>query len=74
MRMRWKLVGLAGFAGVAATGVAVARTRRAQAELGPEELRARLHERLAEVGRAEDGAEAAAGAGGEADPPPPAVA
>ncbi|MFP5362701.1 MAG: hypothetical protein ACLGI5_08220 [Thermoleophilia bacterium] len=49
MRIPWKLVGLAGVAGVAATGVAVARKRRAHAELTPEELRDRLRRRLAEV-------------------------
>ncbi len=48
-RPSWKLVGLAGIAGVAATGAVVARNRRAQQELGPDELRARLHERLAAV-------------------------
>jgi hypothetical protein len=51
MRMRWKLVGLAGLAGVAATGVVVARKRRAQREYQPDELRERLHRRLAEVYR-----------------------
>jgi hypothetical protein len=49
MRMRWKLLGLAGFAGVAATGVLVARKRRAHHNYGPDELRERLHRRLAEV-------------------------
>ena len=48
MRARWKLLGLAGVAGVAATGVVVARRRRAAA-IDPDELRARLHQRLAEV-------------------------
>lgn len=51
MRMRWKLVGLAGLAGVAATGVVVARKRRAQHGYQPDELRERLHRRLAEVSR-----------------------
>lgn len=51
MRMRWKLVGLAGLAGVAATGVVVARQRRAQRDYQPDELRERLHRRLAEVSR-----------------------
>jgi hypothetical protein len=45
--MRWKLLGIAGLAGVAATGVVVARNRRTHEELDPDELRARLHERLA---------------------------
>jgi hypothetical protein len=49
MRIRWKLVGLAGAAGVAATGVAVARKRRAHEDLTPEQLRERLRRRLAEV-------------------------
>jgi hypothetical protein len=47
MRLNWKLIGAAGLAGVAATGVVVPRRRRAQNEYTPEELRARLHERLA---------------------------
>jgi hypothetical protein len=46
----WKLIGLAGIAGVAATGVVVARQRRARTDLPPDELRERLHERLAAVG------------------------
>jgi hypothetical protein len=49
MRVPWKLVGLAGIAGVAATGVVVARKRRAHHEYEPDELRDRLHRRLAEV-------------------------
>jgi hypothetical protein len=49
MPMRWKLVGLAGLAGVAATGVVVARQRRTPVEVAPDELRERLHRRLAEV-------------------------
>jgi hypothetical protein len=48
--MRWKLVGLAGLAGVAAGGVVVARRRRSTAEVSPDELRDRLHQRLADVG------------------------
>jgi hypothetical protein len=49
MRLPWKIIGLAGLAGVAATGIVVARRRRAQRDYGPDELRARLHQRLAEV-------------------------
>jgi hypothetical protein len=49
MRVPWKLVGLAGLAGVAATGVVVARKRRAQHDYEPDELRERLHRRLADV-------------------------
>lgn len=47
MRPPWKLIGLAGVAGVAATGVVVARRRREHVEYDPDELRARLHERVA---------------------------
>ncbi|MDX6719919.1 MAG: hypothetical protein QOJ63_2173 [Solirubrobacteraceae bacterium] len=47
-RPSWKLVGLAGAAGVAATGVIVAR-RRSHSDLAPDELRERLHSRLAAV-------------------------
>ena len=50
MRVPWKLVGLAGIAGVAATGAVVARRRRAQRDYEPDELRERLHRRLAEIG------------------------
>jgi hypothetical protein len=49
MRVPWKIVGLAGLAGVAATGVVVARRRRPQHEYDTDELRERLHRRLAEV-------------------------
>jgi len=63
MRPRWKLLGLAGVAGVAATGVVVARKRRAHVELEPDELRERLRARLAEVERGESA--------GPATPPPP---
>jgi hypothetical protein len=51
LRIPWKLIGLAGLAGVAAGGVVVARRRRAQREYSPDELRARLHQRLAEARR-----------------------
>lgn len=49
MRARWKLIGLAGLAGVATTGVLLARKRRAQREYQPDQLREQLHRRLAEV-------------------------
>ena len=48
MRIPWKWIGLAGLAGVTATGVVVARRRRAQRDYDPDELRERLHRRLAE--------------------------
>lgn len=49
MRVPWKLSGVAGLAGVAASGVVVARRRRSHQELDPDELRSRLHRRLADV-------------------------
>ena len=49
MRVPWKWIGLAGLAGVAATGVVVARRRRSHREYDPDELRDRLHRRLAEA-------------------------
>jgi hypothetical protein len=52
MRVPWKLVGLAGLAGVTATGVIVARKRREQRDYDPDELRARLHDRVAQSGAA----------------------
>jgi hypothetical protein len=49
VRVPWKLIGVAGLAGVAATGVMVTRRRRAQRQYEPDELRERLHARLAEA-------------------------
>ena len=49
MRVPWKLVGLASLAGVAATGAVVARNRRAHQDYDHDELREKLHRRLAEV-------------------------
>ena len=49
MKVPWKIVGLAGVAGVtAATGVVVARNRRDHTEYDPDELRDKLHSRVAE--------------------------
>ncbi len=45
----WKVLGLAGLAGVAATGAIIARDQRQRADLSPAEVRARLHERLADA-------------------------
>jgi hypothetical protein len=45
----WKWVGLAGVAGVAAAGVVRARKRRTWDVADPEELREKLHDRLAEA-------------------------
>jgi hypothetical protein len=49
VRQRWKLIGLAGIAGVAATGVIIARNRRAHRHYDPDELREQLHRRLADA-------------------------
>lgn len=45
----WKVVGLAGVAGVAATGVVIARRERRRRSFTPEQVRARLLERYAEI-------------------------
>lgn len=46
----WKWIGLAGVAGVAATGAIIARDQRQRAQLTPEQVRDRLRERLDESG------------------------
>jgi hypothetical protein len=45
----WKWIGLAGVVGVAAGGVLVARDQRRRRAYTPDEVRARLHQRLAEA-------------------------
>ncbi|HEY0533428.1 MAG TPA: hypothetical protein VGD29_17700 [Actinoplanes sp.] len=45
----WKVVGLAGLAGVAATGVVIGRAERKRRAYTPGEVRQRLHQRLAET-------------------------
>ncbi|MET8150708.1 hypothetical protein ACIBSW_30235 [Actinoplanes sp. NPDC049668] len=45
----WKVAGLAGLAGVAATGVVLARSERRRRAYTPEEIRERLHARLSEA-------------------------
>jgi hypothetical protein len=45
----WKILGLAGFAGVAATGVVIARAERRRRAYTPDQIRAQLHARLAEA-------------------------
>lgn len=56
----WKLLGLAGLAGVAAGGVVLARTERQRRAHSPDEIRARLRERHAAL-------EAAPDAGGDVE-------
>ncbi|WP_445259117.1 hypothetical protein [Nocardioides aurantiacus] len=45
----WKLLGLAGVGGVAATGAIIARDQRQRSQLTPDDVRVRLQERLAEA-------------------------
>ena len=65
MRPPWKLIGLAGVAGVAATGVVLARRRRAQGAYDADEIRDRLHRRLADVTPPPGGGEAARSPGSD---------
>ncbi|GIH80280.1 hypothetical protein [Planobispora longispora] len=46
----WKILGLAGVAGVAASGVVIARAERRRRAYSPDEIRERLRARLAEAG------------------------
>lgn len=48
----WKLIGLAGLTGVAATGVVLARNERQRRAYTPDDVRARLHERHAQLAEA----------------------
>ncbi len=52
MRTIWKLLGLAGVVGVAAGGALVVRDQRRRRAYTPNEIRERLHQRLAEAGEA----------------------
>ncbi|WP_197514673.1 hypothetical protein [Mycobacterium sp. 852013-50091_SCH5140682] len=49
MKSLWKWIGLAGVAGVVAGGVLVARDQRKRNAYTPDDIRARLHQRLADV-------------------------
>jgi hypothetical protein len=49
----WKVLGLATLAGVVAAGVVVERKRRTVRSYDTDELRSRLHARLAAAGPAE---------------------
>lgn len=48
----WKWLGLAGVAGVTATGVAITRAERRRRAYTADEVRARLHARHAEANNA----------------------
>ena len=45
----WKVLGLAGLVGVAASGAVVARAERRRRAYTPDEVRDKLHARLAEA-------------------------
>lgn len=47
----WRVLGIAGLTGVAATGAIIAREQRKRAQVTPDDVRRRLHERLAEADR-----------------------
>ena len=49
VRNNWKWIGLAGAVGVAAGGVLVVRDQRRRKAYTPDEIRSRLHQRLAEA-------------------------
>ncbi|WP_037935016.1 hypothetical protein [Streptosporangium roseum] len=49
----WKILGLAGVAGVAATGVVIARAERRRQAYTPDEIRERLRARLEEASESE---------------------
>lgn len=55
MRNVWKWLGVAGVVGVAAGGVLVVRDQRQRNAYTADEVRHRLHQRLAESGAATDG-------------------
>jgi hypothetical protein len=56
MRIKWwKVAGLAGVVGVAATGVLVARAERKRRAYTPEEVRAKLRERASVTADARPG-------------------
>jgi hypothetical protein len=45
----WKVAGLAGVVGIAATGAVLARAERQRRAYTPEEIRQRLHSRVSEA-------------------------
>jgi hypothetical protein len=65
----WKVVGLAGLAGVVATGAVTARAERQRRAYTPEEIRSRLHERVEQARPADPAAAHPAGAAAPRDVP-----
>lgn len=49
----WKVLGIAGLTGVAATGAIIAREQRKRAQVTPDDVRRRLHQRLADIENAD---------------------
>jgi hypothetical protein len=49
MKKVWKLLGIAGAVGVTATGVLAVRHERQRRAYTPEQVRERLHQRLADL-------------------------
>ncbi|MFA6576739.1 MAG: hypothetical protein WCS84_15060 [Nocardioides sp.] len=45
----WKVLGIAGLTGVAATGAIIAREQRKRAQVTPDDVRRQLHQRLADI-------------------------
>ncbi|WP_069167875.1 hypothetical protein [Nocardia altamirensis] len=58
----WKAVGLAGAAGVVATGVVVVRAERRRRAYTPDQVREQLHVRFAQATSAADAVESATAA------------
>jgi len=70
----WKVLGLAGFAGVAASGVVIARAERQRRAYSPQEITERLHARLDEASATEASATEASGDEASGTGPPAADA
>jgi hypothetical protein len=70
----WKVLGLAGFAGVAASGVVIARAERQRRAYSPQEITERLHARLAEASGDEASGTEASGTEPSGTGPPAAEA
>jgi hypothetical protein len=57
MRSIWKWIGMAGVVGVAAGGALIVRDQRRRKAYTPDDIRNRLHQRLAEAQTRADGGE-----------------
>ncbi|MDL9935720.1 hypothetical protein QSJ18_03080 [Gordonia sp. ABSL1-1] len=68
MRSVWKWLGLAGAVGVAAGGAVVARDQRKRTSYSADDVRGRLHERLAAAQAADEAAGEAASTGDQRQP------